>query len=56
MIHFFTKFYAFKEISKDVGNDINKDIPFEMSEVLSTTALSVLYNSEYINGRLCLAD
>ncbi|OXU25554.1 hypothetical protein TSAR_012387 [Trichomalopsis sarcophagae] len=43
-------FYAFKEFSKDVGNDKSKEVPFEMSEVLSTTALSVLYNSEYING------
>ncbi|KAJ8680408.1 hypothetical protein QAD02_016195 [Eretmocerus hayati] len=40
--------YPAIEFSKDVGKD--HDVPFEMSEVVSTTALSVLYNSEYING------
>ena len=47
------KFYTFKEFSNDVENDNNNAVPYELSEVLSTTALSVLYNSEYINGRLC---
>ncbi|XP_011506315.1 PREDICTED: eukaryotic translation initiation factor 2-alpha kinase [Ceratosolen solmsi marchali] len=42
--------YPAIEFSKDVGNDKSKDTSFEMSEVLSSTALSVLYNSEYING------
>ncbi|XP_058791921.1 eukaryotic translation initiation factor 2-alpha kinase-like [Phymastichus coffea] len=42
--------YPAIEFAKDISNDKSKDVPFEMNEVLSTTALSVLYNSEYING------
>jgi len=33
------------------NKDNNNEVSIETNEVQSTTALSVLYNSEYINGK-----
>lgn len=39
-----------KSFLDHVTNNNNDDDLFEISDAQSTTALSVLYNSEYING------
>lgn len=41
-------------ISTTLNEDNNSEVSSEATQAQSTTALSVLYNSEYINGKLYL--